>query len=52
MTVPVFGVDVRTMTGSIAQLETVFVVTEKKRRHLQRPLDLQVNSPTEWLLTQ
>ena len=25
---------------------------DKKRRHLQRPLDLQVNSSTEWLLTQ
>ena len=31
MTVPVFGVDARTMTGSIAQLETLFVVTETKR---------------------
>ena len=30
MTVPVFGVDARTMTGSIAQLETVFVVTATK----------------------
>ena len=31
MTVPVFGVDARTMTGSIAQLETLFVVTATKR---------------------
>ena len=31
MTVPVFGVDTRTMTGSIAQLETLFVVTATKR---------------------
>ena len=30
MTVPVFGVDARTMTGS-AQLETLFVVTATKR---------------------
>ena len=31
MTVPVFGVDARTMTGSGAQLETLFVVTATKR---------------------
>ena len=31
MTVPIFGVDTRTMTGSIAQLETLFVVTATKR---------------------
>ena len=31
MTVPVFGVDARTITGSIAQLETLFVVTVTKR---------------------
>ena len=31
MTVPVFGVDTRTMTGSIAQLESLFVVTATKR---------------------
>ena len=31
MTVPVFGVDTWTMTGSIAQLETLFVVTATKR---------------------
>ena len=27
------------------------VYAEKKRRHYQRPLDLQINSPTEWLLS-
>ena len=31
MTVPVFGVDDKTMTGSIAQLETLFLVTATKR---------------------
>ena len=28
------------------------VHAENKRRHLQRPFDLQVNSSTEWLLNQ
>ena len=31
MTVPVFGVDTRTMAGSIAQPEALFVVTATKR---------------------
>ena len=31
MAVPAFGVDARTMTGSIAQLESLFVVTATKR---------------------
>ena len=31
MAVPTFGVDDRTMTGSIAQLESLFVVTATKR---------------------
>ena len=31
MTVPVIGVDVRTMTGSLVQLETLLVVTATKR---------------------
>ena len=31
MTIPVFGVDATTMTGSIALLETLFVVTTTKR---------------------
>lgn len=31
MTIPVFGVDARTMTGSIALLKTLFVVTTTKR---------------------
>ena len=31
MAVPAFGVDARTITGSIAQLETLFVVTATKR---------------------
>ena len=31
MTVHVFGVDARTMTGSLAQLETLLVVTATKR---------------------
>lgn len=31
MTIPVFVVDARTMTGSIALLKTLFVVTTTKR---------------------
>ena len=31
MTIPVFDVDARTMTGSIALLKTLFVVTTTKR---------------------
>ena len=34
MTIPVFGVDATTMTGSIALLETLFVVTTTKRKYL------------------
>ena len=42
MTVHVFGVDARTMTGSLAQLETLLVVTATKR---------DISSLSVWLET-